>query len=152
MILFPKKIIRIVLTTHQNPDTLILMRMWMCDTDIHCVRHLNGEYNELLMFKGSVHKKKRIDKYIINNCLEPLSAFQRFSAIWMEKIKRGHSPQHTPDEFKDIDLSYLPEYQRTYRIDRQAALEELLRRCPRCYARFYGLPEPKLKNIRSIHV
>ena len=122
----------------------------MCDTSIPCVLHNNGEYNELLKFAGALRKKRRIDKYIKNNCLEPKSLLARFTVVWMEKMLRGHSPQHTPDELKDIDISYLPEEQQEYRIDRHAALDDLLTRCPRCYARFYGLPEPKIKKIAKI--
>ena len=51
-------------------------------------------------------------------------------------IKRGYKPKKKLD-FKIADLQYLPKYQQNYKINKNKALSELVRRCPMCTERYF---------------
>jgi len=115
------------------------MRMWMCDPEILCQKHLCGEHLEMHMFLGTLKKGKKIDGYLNNNLFEPRSLFQRHEDLKDEMIKRGYNHK---SRMKDVecgcvlDLSTEKQY---WEIDKAVALEDLLSRCPECYSRFIYL-------------
>lgn len=107
----------------------ILMRMWMCNPSFMCTQHLLGEHVECHMFAGTLNRKLSMQGYIENNLFEPKSLRTRHDALAVEIEKRGgvHS-----SPLQDFAISYLPPEQQIATINRETALHELLRRCPRC--------------------
>lgn len=114
------------------------MRMWMCDPKIMCRNHLIGEYREIFTFAGTLRLKKKIDGYIRNNCLEPLSLVLRFNELKDEMIRRGYKCKAILN-FKENFVNYLPKSQKEYQIDVEQSLKNLLERCPECNKRFKEL-------------
>ena len=86
------------------------------------------------MIVGHLQRKRKVDKYITNNCLELRSIQTRYAEIKREKQKRNHK------KFKplplDFDISYLPLEQQNYKVDRERSLLDLLNRCERCKERY----------------
>lgn len=108
------------------------MRMWMIDTKLLCNKHLLGEHVECHMLTGHLKRKRRIDKYIDNNLLEPLSIKQRHDALAKEMIARQfkhNSPLRKPN------ISYLPVNQQKYRVNTITAHTDLKKRCTLCRQR-----------------
>jgi Pyrimidine dimer DNA glycosylase len=105
------------------------MRMWMCDPRMMCRSHLLGEHVECHMFLSAINNRRKIDGYIRNNLLEPKSLSDRHLLIALEMIRRGY--KHT-SPFTDVDLTYLTQEQREYKIDTAISTITLIRRCWRC--------------------
>lgn len=128
------------------------MRMWMCDPRIECRLHLVGEWRELFTFAGVLNRRGQIRGYIENDLLEPESLKSRWDELRQEMINRGY---HPADMFPTYDLRYLPTDQRLHKINRDAALQELISRCPDCKKRYMilmaGLDPTTGKVIKSIH-
>ena len=109
------------------------MRMWMVDPKILCKKHLLGEHGELHKFKHTFEKKHKKTGYIINNCIEPQSMERRHEELALELKSRNYnhsSPYQMPD------ISYLPQNEREYQIDKDKALQDLLDRCEDCRAQY----------------
>ena len=105
------------------------MRMWMVDPQIMCRKHLLGEHVELHMAAAWLKLGKRIDGWAASNCLEPRSIERRHKALAVELTRRGYkhrSPLKQPRVLKT--------QRPTAKIEKKAALQELLRRCPACKA------------------
>lgn len=108
------------------------MRMWMCDPRGMCRKHLLGEHVEQHMFLGHLKKKRGIDGYIRENCLEMISIHRRHEELAAEMIRRGYNHK-SPINFDDMVCVY--NYDQHYRditVDREKALNELTRRCSDC--------------------
>lgn len=106
--------------------------MWMADPCILCQRHLLGEHGELHKFMPSWAKRHSIAGRVAGNQIEPGSYKLRHDELAAEMLRRGHrheSPLSQPD------FSYLPNEHLEFRVDRCAALTELLNRCPDCRER-----------------
>jgi len=101
----------------------------MCDPKILCRQHLLGEWRELYTFVGVLKRKTRIDGYINNNLLEPGSIHKRWCELRKEMIRRGYNPRDCID-IPAID--HLKEEYRSYKIDREISLRDLLNRCEYC--------------------
>lgn len=113
------------------------MRMWMVNPRTMCKQHLGGEHVELHMFVGSLRKKKSITGYIERNQLEPQAIIKRHRVLAAEIDRRAGlrgSGGHASD-LPDYDLSYLPEHEQHFKINRKLAAKELYSRCPLCRAR-----------------
>ena len=107
------------------------MRMWLCDPKIMCQKHLCGEHLEVHMFLGSLKQGKKIDGYLNNNLFEPMALWWRHKQLADEMIERGYNHKSEMFGVPDNVLS-LPEEKRDVRINRDAALRDLLDRCPEC--------------------
>jgi hypothetical protein len=110
------------------------MRMWMVNPRILCRKHLLGEHVELHMAAAWLRLGKHIDGWVDGNCLEPRSIGRRHKALAAEMRRRGYrhaSPLRQPRIAKHQHP--------TAKVNRAAALRELLRRCPACKALKTGL-------------
>lgn len=111
------------------------MRMWMVPPAIMCRKHLLGEHVEHHMFVGTINKGISVAGYLRDNLLKPMSLLQRHTLLSGEMAKRGYnhkSDLHMP-RLLWINLS---REERWTKIDREASLGELIRRCPECRARY----------------
>ena len=115
------------------------MRMWMVDPKILCQKHLCGEHVEMHMFLGSLNKKKKIDGFLNNNLFEPRSLFQRHEDLKNEMLSRGYNHRSNICEEECACVLDLPVEKQYWEIDKNAALKELLDRCPECRKRFNEL-------------
>ena len=110
------------------------MRMWMLNPKIMCHNHLAGEWRELFTIVDHLQRKRKVDKYITNNCLELQSIQERYVELKKEKKRRKHK------KFKqlplDYDISYLPQEHQEYKVDTEASLKDLLSRCEKCKRRY----------------
>ena len=116
------------------------MRQWMVDPRILCDKHLRGEYVEHLMFLGTFKKQMNIPGYVKNNLVEPLSLIDRFDVVKAEMLRRGFKAVKTLD-FPIELLDYLKPEWRNNEIDVVDALDNLIRRCHICAARYMVLVE-----------
>ena len=111
------------------------MRMWMTNPKIMCQKHLCGEHLEVHMFLGHLKKRKKVDGYLKNNCLEMRSIFHRHEDLAKEMINRGYNHK-TP--MKEIEFECIYDYPREqiyWRINEIKSQMDLLSRCPACYKR-----------------
>lgn len=120
-----------------------VVRMWMCQPEILCRKHLLGEHNELHKLAGSLVKKRSITGYVQNNCVEVTAIEKRHRELIAGFAKRGYRHQ-SPIEVPDV--SYLPVEEIYYEIDRSKSLALLLTRCPECHARFKSLMKGGFKK------
>lgn len=111
----------------------------MVDPRILCQKHLCGEHLETHMFLGSLKQGKKIDGFIRNNLFEPRSLFQRHEDLKNEMINRGYKHQSDICEEECGCVLDLPEEKQYWEIDKDAALKDLLDRCPECRKRFSQL-------------
>ena len=104
----------------------------MVDPKIMCVKHLNGEHLECHMFVSSILKKKKLNGFLTNNELEPLSIVTRHDDLAAEMIRRGINHK-TPLVLSQTDLenSFTME-QINVRIDKDKSKNLLLSRCSKC--------------------
>lgn len=104
----------------------------MVNPKIQCRKHLLGEHVELHMLVGSLKRKKSIDGFVRNSLVELTSVEARHEALVTEMQRRGYnhaSPLVMPD------ISYLPDRIINAKVDREAALTELVKRCDECKRR-----------------
>jgi hypothetical protein len=115
------------------------MRMWLTDPRGMCRKHLLGEHVEHHMFIGHMKKKRGVNGYLKNNCLEMLSLYQRHKELAAEMRRRGYS--HKSElEFKDTLCVYkYDQWQRDIQINKEESLKELTERCPDCRKRFAAI-------------
>ena len=109
------------------------MRMWMVNPDVLCKQHLLGEHVECHMFAGTLNRKLQVYGYVENNLFEPHSLRSRHDALAVEIEKRGGAHR---SPLQDFSISYLPQEVQDARVDKEAALNELLRRCAKCKQRY----------------
>lgn len=112
------------------------MRMWMVDPIFMCRRHLLGEHGELHSFIQSWRKHRKIDRRITGNAIEPNSYKKRHDELAAEMIRRGM--RHC-SEIEQPDFSYLPVWQKDFKVDRKKSLNLLLERCPECRKRYQNI-------------
>lgn len=112
------------------------MRMWLCDPKILCRKHLLGEHVEMHMFVGTLLKKKSIIGYLYNNLFEPAMLSTRHKQLVEEMKNRGMNHQ-SEISFDDAFLAYenIQPWYRTWTVERDSALKDLLSRCPSCLER-----------------
>ena len=97
------------------------MRMWMTDPQFFCRKHLLGSFK----------KKIRIDGYINNNLLEPLSIQSYHDRCVEEMEKRGYNHK-TPLKIEEGLFDYFSEEHLNHKVNLIESMSELLRRCPEC--------------------
>jgi hypothetical protein len=120
------------------------MRMWMANPAVMCNKHLLGEHVECHMLVGHLQRKRRIVNYIRLNLLQPRSMRERHDQLALEMKNRGMLHKSPLPEF---DLSYLPEEHRTYTVNRDESLTELLRRCLECRERLRSTTRPEAEVV-----
>lgn len=108
------------------------MRMWLVEPMLMCRKHLLGEHLEMHMFLGALKKKKKLDGFIKNNLFEPKLLFQRHMELAGEMIYRGYNHKSPIKEQECFEISYLPEHYQNWKIEREAALDDLMGRCEEC--------------------
>lgn len=107
------------------------MRMWMVDPVRMCDQHLLGEHVEIHMLAGNLARRRSISGYMEKGLLEPASMQQRHDDLVAEMSARGFR-HASPLEACDSEN---PVFSDNARVDRQAALAELHRRCDKCRSR-----------------
>lgn len=106
------------------------MRMWMVPPICLCTKHLNGEHGEIHKHKHNFEKRHSItNRY---GQIEPMSMKIRHDELAEEMSSRGGSHK-SPYDMPDI--SYLPERDRLGKVDIEASMILLCRRCPECRER-----------------
>lgn len=116
------------------------MRMWMTPPETMCRKHLLGEHVELHMFVGTLNKGTSIDGFLTKNLLEPESLYERHEILAAEMTRRGYAHE---SPLPAVCGATLTSQQRKVKVDRQASLAELHRRCPECLALFRAEISPK---------
>jgi hypothetical protein len=87
------------------------------------------------MFVGTVNKGISVAGYLRDNLLEPASLAKRHHELALEMSKRGYKHK-SPLPLIELELIYNSGGNVwDIEIDKEAALKELLRRCPDCAAR-----------------
>ena len=115
------------------------MRMWLCDPRILCQKHLCGEHVEMHMFLGTLKKRKKIDGFLKNNLFQPRVLFQRHEDLKCEMIERGYNHNSNMCESECACVLDLPTEKQYWEVDKDAALKNLLDRCPECRKRYQSL-------------
>jgi len=111
--------------------------MWLCDPKIMCQKHLCGEHVEMHMFLGSLKQGKKISGYIEKNLFEPMVLRLRHNELADEMTRRGYNHKSPIDYDEAIKTVFtLPAWDRLRTINKDAALGDLLDRCPECLSRF----------------
>lgn len=114
------------------------MRMWLVNPKIMCRKHLLGEHVEMHMFLGALKKNKKIDGYLDKNLFEPTALWWRHHHLALEMTERGYN--HNSEMYGVFDaILALPEKKINKKINREAALRDLVDRCPECRSRFTSL-------------
>ena len=80
-------------------------------------------------------KRKKIDGYLKNNCLQPRMLYQRHKDIENEMKRRGYNHKSNMCEVECACVLDLPLEKQYWEIDKNAALKDLLDRCPQCRQR-----------------
>ena len=109
----------------------------MVDVKILCRKHLLGEHVEHHMFVGSINKGISMEGYIRDNLMEPMALVSRHEELVREMGIRGynHKSELPPIEY----AKFRPFLSLAKVVDKEAALQELLRRCPECSERYQEL-------------
>ena len=103
--------------------------MWMVHPRFLCRKHLLGEHNEIHKHRHVFVKHWNVTNRILGNQIEPSAMKQRHDAIVEEMLRRGYN--HT-SPYEQPDISYLPVYEQTYKVNVQSSHEDLQSRCPEC--------------------
>ena len=111
------------------------MRMWMTDPSWMCNQHLLGSHLELHMFIGAIDRGTKMDGYIDNNLLEPLSIASYHKLISDEMVSRGMNHKSPLNNTTDV-IGKLPFNQLLKKVNREKSVMELLTRCPKCFMKF----------------
>ena len=112
------------------------MRMWLCDPRILCQKHLCGEHVEMHMFLGSLKQGKKIDGFLRNNLFQPRMLFKRHEDLKKEMVNRNYNHKSEMNFIDCMCVLDLPQEKQYWEIDKDAALKDLLSRCPECRKRF----------------
>lgn len=113
-------------------------RMWMTEPSAMCQPHLLAEHHEHHVFLGKLKAKHKLDGYINHNLLEVRALSARHEELVTEMKRRGmshESPFPSEDVIEEL-ARYLVSELFFRQIDRQAAKDELVRRCPTCCLSF----------------
>lgn len=112
------------------------MRMWLCNPEIMCQKHLCGEHLEMHMFLGSLKEGKKITGYIDNNLFEPMTLKFRHDELAKEMLKRNYNHKSPMEDDVYKQVFKLKPWERLRIINREKALKDLLDRCPECLNRY----------------
>lgn len=115
------------------------MRMWMVNPQIMCRQHLLGEHSELHMFIGSLQKRKNLEGFFQNNCLEPRSIYERHKKLVIEMLNRGYNHKSNILLNDCMCILNLPIEKQYWEINKELSLKLLLDRCPECRKNYSNL-------------
>jgi hypothetical protein len=102
------------------------MRQWHVDPKLLCNQHLLGEHVEHHMFIGTITRGKRMQGYVDGGLVEVHTLYQRHDELVTEMISRGMN--HRSPLREDVRHKLYE----SGKINREANLKELSRRCERC--------------------
>jgi len=112
-----------------------MTRMWMINPKLMCRQHLLGEHKEIHQLLGSLIKKRKVTKYIENNCIEITSLVKRHDDLVNEMLFRGWKHKSliviTQKEVNEIS-NYLPQEHINYIVNTELSYRDLLNRCINC--------------------
>lgn len=111
------------------------MRQWHINPKLLCRKHLLGEHVEHHMFIGALQKEKSIQGFIDKGLVEVETLLDRHEELAKELKRRGYN--HKSPLQADKNLLYS-----AGKVDKEANLRELYKRCPKCRKR--------IENIYSI--
>ena len=114
------------------------MRMWLVDPRIMCQKHLCGKHSEMHCFAGSLKGRKKLDRFILHNLLEPKKLNIRHEELYKEMIARGYKHESPLEDTSQL-IYYLSSEQKNHKLDKAASLKTLLERCPKCFDRYKQL-------------
>lgn len=111
------------------------MRMWGVEPHVMCRQHLLGEHVEMHMLMGTLAKGISVAGYIRDGLVDVRRIAERHDQLVAEMHTRGFN--HRSTAVPDATLSALiARYQdNPGRVDTEANLSELVRRCPACAVR-----------------
>jgi hypothetical protein len=109
------------------------MRMWMLPPEIMCRKHLLGEHVECHMINGALNKQKSLEGHAVLNQLQISQLAARHEELAREMIRRGYN--HDSDLLV-ADSSYLSRFTQLATVNKEAALNDLITRCPECKERY----------------
>lgn len=89
------------------------------------------------MILGTLKRKKKVDGFLRNNCLEMRSIYQRHEDLATEMLARGYNHKSPMEESEFGCIYDYPQEQIYTRINRDASLQELITRCDKC-AKLYN--------------
>jgi hypothetical protein len=98
--------------------------MWGVDPALMCQQHLLGEHVEMHMLAGSIRKGISLEGYINGGLVETDKLVERHEALAAEMAARGYNHK-SPLPIFDVLVA-------EGKVDREANLKELARRCPEC--------------------
>jgi hypothetical protein len=109
----------------------------MVPVKILCRKHLLGEHVEHHMFAGHLKRKRGLDGYIRENCIEMMSIYRRHDELSEEMKRRGYNHKSEID-LNELNCSFdnYERWQVEVTVDRDKSLRELIRRCPECMERY----------------
>lgn len=113
------------------------MRMWMVNTSYMCNKHLLGEHVECHMILRSAMKGKKLDGFVLSNCLEWFSLHKRHDDIANEMEFRGmnHKSPLSIEEFMACN-EIISDYIKYSQVKRDLSEHMLFDRCPECLAKY----------------
>lgn len=111
------------------------MRMWGVSSKILCKKHLLGEHVEMHMFVGHMNKGYSIKGFLDKNLLDVKKIKERHDELAEEIKSRGYN--HNSD-LQEIKIKF-SEYQKSYNINVEKSLEDLLSRCSECRDRYNNI-------------
>ena len=101
----------------------IFMRMWMVDPKLMCRNHLLGEHRECHTLYGCLIIGRSIAGHLSRGQVEPQNLKARHDALADEMSRRGYRHLSPLENFPDAPFGL---------VDRDASLQELIRRCRNC--------------------
>jgi hypothetical protein len=104
--------------------------MWMVDPNILCRKHLLGEHVELHMLVGHLRLGRKVDGFVLNNCVEPKAIGARHRALAAEMERRGYA-HASPLRQPVVARHQHPEAT----VNAAASLGDLTVRCKDCASR-----------------
>ena len=108
------------------------MRMWKVDVSKMCRQHLLGEHNEIGMFIGSINKGISMKGYLEKGLLEIHNLYSRHEELKNEMIRRGYKHQSELPTYGKSLSELMLRYGTLGKVDSEANVLELKRRCPKC--------------------
>jgi hypothetical protein len=105
--------------------------MWMIAPRLLCQSHLLGEHNEIHKHRHNFEKKHSIAGRVSPVVLvEPESMQARHDELADEMGRRGYNHQ---SPYTQPGLEHLPPAHRFVVVDRELSVQELAKRCSKCF-------------------
>jgi len=112
------------------------MRMWMVAPKFMCRNHLLGEHRECHTLFGSLSIGRSIAGHLSRGQVEPQNLKARHDELADEMSRRGYRHTSPLENFPDAPVG---------RVDREASLNELMRRCVNCRGGQFKISEVRME-------